>query len=865
MTVFSCSNVDAMEAIRSPQPGDSAEMAGYTSIEDGGGGTFFFDGTHITGAVPTSVRITGASFDPTAPGPIVITAPGHHFADGQAVLIEGVTGNTAALGRWMIAVDKHTPDALTLIGSQGNHPYAGGGTAASVTVTTFGHHCLAPGGRAKVDGVNGKDEFVLDGKYLPVGVTAPDTFSLPAAPIGSYTGGGSVGDRGLSFPCTRPSHTSGRWVRRRDTPDISVAWFGAVGNGVVDDTEPLLATLRATRTVTGTVRLPGGTFLTTAEIALENNVGPASDQGLSISGAGGSGQALRNGTQIRAGGAGMRSVLSIGTGWVTVQGISFHGSGVADHGIHLQGAARLHLDDVLVSETVKDGYRTAGPDAGHPIANNDNIYGREVWALRCGTMYCSPTLASRYPSLRSVKTVNGSVSGQPGSVTLKGTGTDFTSIPARPGDFIVIGAAGADDATLERLEIVSIDGPAQITVQGNHPPARTISNEPFAIGVGDGWVDALTGAGADLGIQPDCSRTLLDTGHFTSCAGSGVVSRSRYGPLLVNQEFNGCGFAGIVIGTLKPADGLGLNTIISHPYFEGTPFFGGCIFIAVARGTTIDQPMWLGHPAHSRLVLNEVQDRNSGIIGCFTDWLMPDGTVGGLQPVGSTTASGIPALRGENLTNFGTFTMPSSGAAVIIDRSPWIKTINVGGRNLNFVEDRGAIDSAADITATPTFPPGADGQEIAVCNVSVHPLTFHDSRATPGGALGTGLVLDCEPGGSVSVPGGRILTLYFSLANSMSGRWTQRGAVSAAVPVISSARPGTVRAAGGDTVTVTGKNLDDAVRVYIGSVTNLVGTITTKSFASLTFTMPPVPAGTYNVLIQTGSGASNVVPVVVVG
>ncbi|MDT0453768.1 IPT/TIG domain-containing protein [Streptomyces hesseae] len=845
-----------MQAIHSPRAGDAAEVARATSDRDGGGGTFFFDTTHITGATVASAQITEAGFDPAAPGPIVITAPGHHFVSGQVVLVEGVRGNTNANGQWMIAVDPHSPDSFTLIGSRGNRPYEGGGRAVSVTVTTFGPHGLAPGGRAVVDGVNGKDGFSLDGRYLPVGVTAPNTFTLAVAPIGLYSSGGSVGDEGLSFPCSRASGASGRWVRRRDVAELSVAWFGAVGNGAADDTEPLLATIRATRAVTGGhgVYLPGGNFRITAEI-----ITGVSDFGISIRGAG-TAQPVFGGTQITASGTGMRSVLSIGAGWVTLKGISLNGAGVADHGLHLQGAAGLHLDDVFVGETVKDGYRVVGGFADDgTLANNDNIYAREVSAVRCGTMFCSPSVADRYSNLRLTTPVGGAVSCQAGDVKVTGAGTDFTSIPARPGDFIVIGDH-MDDGTLERLEIVSIDGPDRMTVQALHPPARTLPNQPFAIGVGDGWSDALEGAGEDLTTQLDCSRTRMDTGKFTSCAGSGIVSRARYGPLLENQEFFGCGFAGIVIGTLSPRNGLGFNTVISHPYFEATPFLGGCVFIGQARGITIDQPMWFGHPDHRRLVLNEVSDRNSGIIGCLADFVTAGGATG-LQPVGFTTTSGIDAVHGNNFTNRGTFTMPSSGAAVIIDRSPWTTPIPVAGRNLSFVADRGSIDSAADITAMPTFLAGADGQEIAVCNVSEHPLTFHDCRLAPAGTLGTGLVLDCEPGGSVSLPRGRILTLYFSLVNSMGGRWTQRGAVSTSTPVISSLDPGIAHVAGGDSITVTGKNLDEAIQVYIGSLANVRGTITAKTFASLTFITPPLPAGTYNVLVLTGHGASNVLPI----
>lgn len=77
----------------------------------------------LSGAAKT---ITGAS----NASPIVLTSNGHGLATGQVVVVEGVTGNTAANGRWRVtAINANT---FSLDGSGGNGAYAGGGTALLV-------------------------------------------------------------------------------------------------------------------------------------------------------------------------------------------------------------------------------------------------------------------------------------------------------------------------------------------------------------------------------------------------------------------------------------------------------------------------------------------------------------------------------------------------------------------------------------------------------------------------------------------------------------------------------------------------------------------------------------------------------------
>jgi hypothetical protein len=852
MSVSSAGTIAAMQAVLSPSAGDVVEVAGHMSSDDGGGGTFFFDTTRITNATVSSARITGATYDPIVPSPIVITAIAHPYVDGQSVLVQGVGGNTNANGVWL--VEKLSADTFVLLGSLGNAAYTSGGTATSVTVTTSAAHRLSPGGRAMIERVTGAGGFSLNGGYLPIGTVSPTTFTLALAPTGSYSGGGAVGDGGLSFP-SNPSpvpvpsaHPEGRWVRRRDDTELNVKWFGVIGDGVEDDTESLVATIRAARTFKARVYLPGGNFRTTGEIKLET-YNAFTDHGLSIRGEGAE-QNVHGGTQLTAG-AGMRSILSVHAGNVTIKGVRFQCGAKADHGLYLQGAGKLHLDDVHVLNALKDGYRVARTNDDGKATNNDGVYARELSASTCGTMYCSASVASRYGTLRAIKPVEGTVSCTAGSLTISGSGTRFTSVPARGGDFILIGAA--DDSTLQRLEIAKIVDDRTIEVHSFIKPSLNLSGQPFAIGVGDGWSEE---------THNDNNRARMDTGNFTSCAGSGVVCRGLYGPLLEHQEFFRCGFAGIVIGTLNGGSTVSFSTRISNPYFEST-FYGGCIFLAQARGITIDQPMWLAQPDHRRLVVSDIVSNNSGIIGLLADYPNPDfqsptGGVG-LHPLGSTTRIDVPATQGRDFTNVGTFKLPSAGAAARIGSSPYTTPIPIPRRNLNLEQDLSTLDGPADIKAIPTFPAGSDGQEIAVCNIGKHPLTFHDSR---GSGLATTLVLDCEPGGAVSLAQGQIMMLYYSTANFMKGKWTQRGAIATDVPVLSSLDPKVAHLAGGDSITITGTNLARATAVIVGSSPSTGPiTITANTATALTFTMPPRSAGAQNVLVTTGRGASNVLPI----
>ena len=69
-----------------------------------------------------------------------------------------------------------------------------------------------------------------------------------------------------------PTAGGGRFYRVYDSGTLNVRWFGAIGDGVADDTVAIQATINATETLGGTVLFTAGTFKITATIQLPSDV-----------------------------------------------------------------------------------------------------------------------------------------------------------------------------------------------------------------------------------------------------------------------------------------------------------------------------------------------------------------------------------------------------------------------------------------------------------------------------------------------------------------------------------------------------------------------------------------------------------------
>lgn len=157
--------------------------------------------------VDTGWNRTVAVADASVASPIVITAPGHGFADGDRVYVGGVDNNTAANGGWL--VDRVDDDHFSLRGSTGvggasangfaigpAHPVTRQVTGATnpalpqpVVITSAGHGFVT-GDVVAVSGVQGNTG--ANGSW-PIRVLSPDTFALVGCHgNAAYVAGGIV-------------------------------------------------------------------------------------------------------------------------------------------------------------------------------------------------------------------------------------------------------------------------------------------------------------------------------------------------------------------------------------------------------------------------------------------------------------------------------------------------------------------------------------------------------------------------------------------------------------------------------------------------------------------------------------------------
>lgn len=84
------------------------------------------------GEMPSQSALAQTITNASNAEPIVIaTSDSHGYANGDTVVIEGVSGNTAANGRWQIA--NITADTFELVSSVGNGSYVSGGTATRIS------------------------------------------------------------------------------------------------------------------------------------------------------------------------------------------------------------------------------------------------------------------------------------------------------------------------------------------------------------------------------------------------------------------------------------------------------------------------------------------------------------------------------------------------------------------------------------------------------------------------------------------------------------------------------------------------------------------------------------------------------------
>lgn len=139
----------------------------------------------IKAQIDRKVAITGA----TQASPIVISATGHGFVDGDLVTVDGVGGNTAANAAWM--VDAAAANTFALFGSTGNAAYTSGGfvyglisqhlSAVVDALDTVGDGTVAvKGGRQGVDYSQTRDKDALIAEALDALFNTEDSGAVVA-------------------------------------------------------------------------------------------------------------------------------------------------------------------------------------------------------------------------------------------------------------------------------------------------------------------------------------------------------------------------------------------------------------------------------------------------------------------------------------------------------------------------------------------------------------------------------------------------------------------------------------------------------------------------------------------------------------
>jgi len=270
MAMWTEKTIASLQAVK-PAAGDDAAVAGWHITGDLGGGLFHWDGVPPAGVTvsaidPSNATVTSAS--DTTPIQITTSAP-NTYVDGQAVLISGVTTNTNANGMWIVSVIDST--TFVLNGSSGNGSYTSGGASAfTTTITTAATHDLVTSQQVMIAGVGGTTN--ANGRWR-ITVVTPNQFSIASEFNAAWTGGGCIGDGGLTIPS---SAAHGRW-RRVSSDAINVRWFGATGNGTTDDTTSIQGSLCAAGTGYaldpsgyvfggGKLQLPAGIYKVTAPL-----------------------------------------------------------------------------------------------------------------------------------------------------------------------------------------------------------------------------------------------------------------------------------------------------------------------------------------------------------------------------------------------------------------------------------------------------------------------------------------------------------------------------------------------------------------------------------------------------------------------
>lgn len=281
---YSFETLAALKDLTTALDNATASLAGYYAPGDDGGGDFSFIGAppevSVTAAAAHSVALTAVSVvDGTA---TFTTSAAHGFVTAQSVF---VTDAGDATGAWVITVADATHFSVN-----GTVASAALGGAARVSYVSLAvSHDRPPGGqRLAVSGVVASGGAAEINQTWNLGaVYDATTLSLPVATSGgTYTPGACavVGDDALRVTATDASGAVGGIWKRTITAPMSVRWFGAVGDGAVDDLAAIRAAVVAAKTLPGAgdsigsfvagsvLRLPPGVYRCAGQLVIDGSV-----------------------------------------------------------------------------------------------------------------------------------------------------------------------------------------------------------------------------------------------------------------------------------------------------------------------------------------------------------------------------------------------------------------------------------------------------------------------------------------------------------------------------------------------------------------------------------------------------------------
>lgn len=303
--------------------------------------------------------------------------------------------------------------------------------------------------------------------------------------------------------------------------------------------------------------------------------------------------------------ASMRSVIAILSPYHQFINLKIDANQKATYCRYIQGWTWGRQSWVMLTNALFDGDFLDLTTGSGGI--NDAIYSNACFWVMNGTMYATANMLKQNNYYNRMSTVTGTASTTAGSSTINFTGApDLTTLGIRTGDFIRI---GADLQTALFLQIASVSSSSiDVQVAENNTPSVTLTDQDYAIGVGDGWHEE---------IFRDNNRNVFVDCLFRASGGSGIAMHGLYGDSVYDglADFNG--FFGIAMGS-SDNQSLTDSIAIKNVYMEANQcdlFFGQVTNCTVENIDNIYQNNSIFSVIGSTPTANIIRGGTFGIIG----------------------------------------------------------------------------------------------------------------------------------------------------------------------------------------------------------------------------------------------------------